>query len=140
IGQPRRLFAQVQRLAAVDLWRADPGPLGELEAPRPLRPRPLGEAPGAGLVGLLVAGLEQAGQGGVGRARQQSPVAQERIRLVEGSEGAIGGEPAEMLSPLLKFRERRHAFLYSRPVVNAAILTIGNELVSGDVANTNGSW
>ena len=32
------------------------------------------------------------------------------------------------------------AFLYSSAVASAAILTIGNELVSGDVANTNGSW
>ena len=32
------------------------------------------------------------------------------------------------------------AFLYSSEVASAAILTIGNELVSGDVANTNGSW
>src|SRR5213078_3888278 len=30
---------------------------------------------------------------------------------------------------------------YTRPqVATAAILTIGNELVSGDVENTNGSW
>ena len=26
------------------------------------------------------------------------------------------------------------------PVATASILTIGNELVSGDVPNTNGSW
>src|SRR5438874_9865186 len=30
--------------------------------------------------------------------------------------------------------------LYSLPVATAAILTIGNELTSGDVPNTNGSW
>src|SRR5690349_15785072 len=30
--------------------------------------------------------------------------------------------------------------LYSAPVATAAILTIGNELTSGDVPNTNGSW
>jgi molybdenum cofactor synthesis domain-containing protein len=32
------------------------------------------------------------------------------------------------------------AFLYSQPVASATILTIGNEIVSGDVANTNASW
>jgi nicotinamide-nucleotide amidase len=31
-------------------------------------------------------------------------------------------------------------FVYSHEVASATILTIGNELVSGDVANTNGSW
>jgi nicotinamide-nucleotide amidase len=30
--------------------------------------------------------------------------------------------------------------VYSAPVATAAILTIGNEIVSGDVPNTNGSW
>jgi molybdenum cofactor synthesis domain-containing protein len=32
------------------------------------------------------------------------------------------------------------ASLYSPDVATAAIVTIGNELLSGDVANTNGSW
>src|SRR5437588_3138771 len=32
------------------------------------------------------------------------------------------------------------ASLYSARVASAAIVTIGNELLSGDVANTNGSW
>src|SRR5690242_14447825 len=32
------------------------------------------------------------------------------------------------------------ASLYSARVATAAIVTIGNELLSGDVANTNGSW
>ncbi len=32
------------------------------------------------------------------------------------------------------------ASLYSADVATAAIVTIGNELLSGDVANTNGSW
>src|SRR5207244_4052445 len=31
-------------------------------------------------------------------------------------------------------------FLYSRRMASATILTIGNELVSGDVPNTNASW
>src|SRR6188472_454758 len=34
----------------------------------------------------------------------------------------------------------RPTHLYSPAVPSAAIVTIGNELVSGDVANTNGSW
>jgi nicotinamide-nucleotide amidase len=36
--------------------------------------------------------------------------------------------------------ERGHAFLYSSLLASATILTIGNELVSGDVPNTNASW
>jgi molybdenum cofactor synthesis domain-containing protein len=41
---------------------------------------------------------------------------------------------------LLELLEPDHRDLYSRGVPSAAIVTIGNELVSGDVENTNGSW
>src|SRR5437764_9195356 len=34
----------------------------------------------------------------------------------------------------------RNGFLHTRAVATAAILTIGNEIVSGDVTNTNASW
>src|SRR2546423_14619182 len=34
----------------------------------------------------------------------------------------------------------RTARSYTRCVARAAIVTVGNELVSGDVENTNGSW
>lgn len=45
-----------------------------------------------------------------------------------------------MRTPLLELLEPAHRFLYSRAVASAVILTIGNELVSGDVLNTNAAW
>jgi molybdenum cofactor synthesis domain-containing protein len=41
---------------------------------------------------------------------------------------------------LRRLLEPAHRFLYSPAMASAVILTIGNELVSGDIPNTNGSW
>jgi molybdenum cofactor synthesis domain-containing protein len=84
-----------------------------------------------------VARAEEARQRAVGVARQQTAVAEERLRLVQRLEGAVRRQPALSCPPLLELR--RHAHILAR-VARGAIVTIGNELVSGDVENTNGSW
>ena len=100
----------------------------ELEAPRPLRRaatsrsrrRPACTAP---------RGRPRAGSAArVGRPRQQAAVAEERGRLVERLERAVGREPALERAPLLELAELGTA-PYTRPsVATAAIVTIGNEL------------
>jgi nicotinamide-nucleotide amidase len=62
------------------------------------------------------------------------------MSLVERLERAVGAQAALEQAALLELLEPIHRLLYSPRVREAAILTIGNELVAGDVENTNGSW
>ncbi len=59
------------------------------------------------------------------------------MRVVERLERAIGRQPAGVGALVVELRE--HARILAA-VARAAIVTIGNELVSGDVENSNGSW
>src|SRR5207247_736692 len=141
VEERRRLLRHEQVLAAVvDLEAANARTVAQLAEPRPLRRRPLAEAAAAGRVRILVAGLVEARQRGVRRPREEPAVTEERLRLAEGAERAVGRQPALVRPPLLKLLEPAHRFLYSLAVASAVILTIGNELVAGDVLNTNGSW
>src|SRR5439155_2467091 len=137
IGERCGRLAQEERLAAVDLRGDDAGAMGELESPRPFRAWPLGEAAGARLVGRFVAGLVEARQGAVRRAGEQPAIAQERRCVVERLERAVRRQAAGVRAAFPKLGEARHALLYSARVATAAIVTIGNELLSGDVVNTN---
>jgi nicotinamide-nucleotide amidase len=62
------------------------------------------------------------------------------MRIVERLQRPVRRQAALIGAPLLELFERRHRSIYSLTVASAAIVTIGNELVSGDVENTNGSW
>src|SRR2546425_9072159 len=62
------------------------------------------------------------------------------MRVIEGLERARRLQPQGLPPTRLELREREHGLLILARVSTAAILTIGNELVSGDVENTNGSW
>src|SRR5439155_3859107 len=115
IGQPRRLVADVERLAAVDARRVDTLALFELEAPDVLRPRPASEPAGNRLVRLLVAGSEQARQRAVRRSGQEPAVAEERVGLVERGERPVGRQAALEVAPLLELPESRHALLILAP-------------------------
>jgi molybdenum cofactor synthesis domain-containing protein len=64
----------------------------------------------------------------------------ERLRFVEVLERAIRREAAFVRTPFLQLLKPAHPFLYSPKVEGATILTIGSELVSGDVVDTNGAW
>ena len=80
--------------------------------------------------------LEKAGEGGVRRPREQPALVQELFRVVERGERTVGCEPA-LVGPA------REELLHTRRVrghATAAIVTIGNEIVSGDIENTNASW
>src|SRR5262249_56065735 len=82
IEQACHLAAHQQVLAAVD--RGDQvTALGELAKPWPFRRWPRRKARAAGLVGVLMAGLIQARQRAVRRARPQPPVTQEGISLLQ---------------------------------------------------------
>ncbi len=87
-----------------------------------------------------MAGLVEARQGAVRRAGEQPAIAQERRCVVECLERAVRRQAAGVGAAFQKLGEARHALLYSARVATAAIVTIGNELLSGDVVNTNGSW
>ena len=87
-----------------------------------------------------MAGLVEARERRVGGARQQAAVAEKRLRLVDRPERAVRGQAALVGAPLLELLKPAHPFLYSLAVASAVVLTIGNELVSGDVLNTNASW
>ena len=103
VDDPRDVVADVERLApVVDLQRAHTGSLREREAPAPLRPRPLAEAGLVRRVRLLVAGLEEAGEGAVRRAGQEPAIPQELVGLVERLERAVRRQPAEVSPPLLE--------------------------------------
>src|SRR5262249_12682527 len=75
--------------------------LAELGEPVPLRPRPL----------VLVARRVEAREGRVGCPGQETAVAKERLRLVEGLERAVRREPAFEVSALAQFVERFHAVI-----------------------------
>src|SRR5438128_850073 len=62
------------------------------------------------------------------------------MRVIEGLERARRLQPQGLPPTRVELREREHGLLILARVSTAAILTIGNELVSGDVENTNGAW
>src|SRR5262249_59722900 len=67
---------------------------------------------------------------------QQSALVQKRLGVLERRKGAVGREPA-LVGPA------REEVVHTRRVrghPTAAIVTIGNEIVSGDIENTNASW
>src|SRR5436190_6357435 len=107
IGEWERLVREQDRLASVHLQLVDVRALRELEVPPILRRRPAAEAAAAGRVRLLVAGPEEARQGRIGRPGQQPAVAQEAMRLVDGSERPVGDQPAEVGPPFVELLHAR---------------------------------
>src|SRR3954469_16250528 len=108
----------------------------ELAEPGELRARPLTEARLVRRVRLLVTGLEEARQRRVGRAGEEPAIDQELLGLVQRLERPVGRQPALEGAAGSKLLHTRRVGAHP----TAAIVTIGNELVSGDIANTNGSW
>ena len=142
IHQRGRFRGDENALASTDAEHVHPWPLGELEPPRPLRPRPQPEPPRAGLVRLLVTSPEEARKGAIGHPSEQASLAEEALGFVERFERQVGREPASSVALAQQLGEA-HGASYTRlvePARSAAIVTIGNELLSGDVENTNGSW
>jgi hypothetical protein len=99
VEQPRNLLRDEQALAAVDREGRVPA-RAELAEPGVLRPRPLSETRALGRVRLLVAGREQARQGGVGRPGKQAAVEQELLGLVERLKRAVGRQAALVRPPV----------------------------------------
>src|SRR5215469_331869 len=66
------LRREIQHLAVVQLEGVDTGPFRKQECPSPAGFGPASESVPSGLVRLFMAGAKEAGQGAVGRKRQQS--------------------------------------------------------------------
>jgi len=75
VDERKRLAREEDRFPAMDAQLVDVRAPRELEVPRVLRPRPGAEAAAARLVGLFMAGGEQAGQRRIGGAGQEAAVA-----------------------------------------------------------------
>src|SRR5205823_13145993 len=135
IQQPRDLRRDEQVLAAMHRQH-EVAASAELAEPGVLRARPLAEPQALRRVRLLVTSLEEARQRGVRGARQQPAIQQELLRLVERLQRPVRRQPALEGATFPKLLHTR--VVGAHPT--AAIVTIGNELVSGDIANTNGSW
>src|SRR2546427_10495103 len=103
----RGLMAE-QLLAAMDLERENARTFRELAAPDVLRLRPRAEPGRSLLVGLLVARREEARQRGILREREHPAIDEERLRLLERLQRAIGCQAA-IVQPLLpELSKRRH--------------------------------
>src|SRR5581483_6555453 len=140
VGEPRRAEREQQRLPAVELRRHDVVPPLERDRPPVLRLRPLREPRLRRVVGLLVARLEEARQRAVRRQRHEAALADELGCLVERLERPVRRQPAFVGASFEQLPEGGHRLHILAAVATAAILTIGNEIVSGDIENTNGSW
>ena len=135
VDQPRRLVRDEQVLSAVD---GEDGitACAESAEPRVFRSRPLAEPGLVRRVRLFVTGPEEARQGAVGGACQQASIVEELLRILERPQGPVRREAAFEGPALEEVGHTRRV----RGHPTAAIVTIGNEVVSGDIENTNASW
>jgi len=102
VDQEGTFFGQVQAGAAVDAGAVDAGKAKDVKGPVPPGLRPEAEAPAARLVGLLVAGAEQAGQRAAGVQGQEPALLQESAGLFQSSQCELRRKPAAPAPLVLK--------------------------------------
>jgi len=105
IDDTRCLRREIKRFASMQLCEQNPWALDQLERPDPFRFRPQAEPLPAGYSRFFVARAEQARQSGVWHAGQQASVRQERFRVIEGLECAVGCQPALDRAAALKVHQ-----------------------------------
>jgi len=94
IGRARAIGIQEERLPAVELGLEDVRTPGELAAPAPFRLWPRRETLLRRVVGLFMRRSEQARDRRVLREREQAPVLQECMGVIERPQLPVGSEPA----------------------------------------------
>ena len=105
INEDQQLVAQQDRLAAVNVQRVHVRQLGQLVCPRPLGRWPAREPATACLIRLLMTGLKQARQCGVGGTRKQTPFPYEAMRLCQRRQRTVGREPALVVASRAQRRQ-----------------------------------